>query len=55
MEDMKKFNIIKGEIEAGNDAPEILKEFNNYVIKYMTNGMIPKREASSLLLALACM
>jgi hypothetical protein len=48
-EDLKQFEIVRGEILAGNDAPELLKELKNYVLKFLREGTISKTEAADLL------
>jgi hypothetical protein len=48
-DDLKQFEIVRGEILAGNDAPELLKELKNYVLKFLREGTISKTEAADLL------
>jgi uncharacterized protein YuzB (UPF0349 family) len=47
--DVKRFDLLRGEIIAGNDNPEMIKELKLLTIKLMNNGMIPKQEANELL------
>jgi len=44
-----RFNILRGEIIAGNDSPKIAKEFKVMLMKFMTEGRIPKRQANEIL------
>jgi len=52
-EDMDKelnhFEILKGEIIAGNDNPKLIKEFKAMLIKFGREGRIPRREVNSIL------
>lgn len=44
-----RFNILRGEIIAGNDSPKIAKEFKVMLMKFMNEGRIPKRQANEIL------
>ena len=46
---LKRFELLKGEILAGNNNKEILKELKNMVIKFMENGTISKSEGGMIL------
>lgn len=48
----ERFNLVKGEIIAGNDNPEIVKELKRFLMKFVMEGRIPKREAHELLFQL---
>jgi hypothetical protein len=47
--EMDKFNILKGEIIAGNDAPKIAREFKTMLLKFMTEGRIPRQQGNEIL------
>jgi hypothetical protein len=44
-----RFNILRGEIIAGNDSPKIAKEFKVMLMKFVAEGRIPKRQANEIL------
>jgi len=44
-----QFNILRGQIIAGNDSPVIAKEFKILLLKLMNSGRIPKRQANEIL------
>lgn len=48
----ERFNLVKGEIIAGNDNPELIKELKRFIMKFVIEGRIPKREANELLFQL---
>jgi len=50
-----RFDILKGEIVAGNDNPKIVKEFKVMLMKLINTGRIPRREAHEILTDLASM
>jgi hypothetical protein len=52
-EDMKRFEIVRGEILAGNDAPQLIKELKHLTLKLIADGKIPKRSAHDLLYEIA--
>lgn len=52
-EDLKKFEIMKGEILSGNDSRELIKQFKVMIIKLIHNGRLPKNEGKDLLMDLA--
>jgi hypothetical protein len=47
--EMDKFNVLRGEIIAGNDAPKIAREFKTMLLKFMNEGRIPKAQGNSIL------
>jgi hypothetical protein len=53
-EDIKRFEILRGELMAGNDAPQVRDELRKYVLKFMNDGTIPKPQANQILYQLAC-
>lgn len=54
-EAMKRFEILRGELIAGNDNPEMIKELKKYLLQFMNEGLIPRKEGQSILIELACM
>ncbi len=52
-EEEKRFNLVKGIYIAGNDNPQVIKELKQFIIKFMADGRIPKKEGTDLLLQLA--
>ena len=52
-EDMKRFQIVRGEILSGNDAPQLIKELKLLTLKLVTEGKIPKRSAHDLLIEIS--
>jgi hypothetical protein len=44
-----RFNILRGEIIAGNDSPKIAKDLKILLLKFMNEGRIPKRQANEIL------
>ncbi len=47
-----RFDILKGEINAGNDAKDVIKEFKLLLLKFIHKNKLPKREAQEILLDL---
>jgi hypothetical protein len=47
--EMDRWDLLKGEILAGNDNAELIKEFKVLLLKYTKEGRIPKREANEVL------
>ena len=48
-QDVHSFEVMKGEILAGNDSPELIKKFKLLLLKLSRNGSLPKREASEVM------
>lgn len=44
-----RFEILRGEIIAGNDNAKIAKEFKVMLMKFMNEGRIPRRQANEIL------
>jgi hypothetical protein len=44
-----RFQILRGEIIAGNDNQKITKEFKAMLIKFVNEGRIPRRQANEIL------
>lgn len=47
-----RFNILKGQIIAGNDNKEMVKEFKFLLLKMLHDGRLPRREAQEILIDL---
>jgi len=47
-----RFEILKGEISAGNDSPELIKEFKQLLFKFIQEGKIPRRQGHEILMDL---
>lgn len=47
--DIHKFTVLKGEIMAGNDSKEAIKEFKSLLIKLSKRDLINKQDASDIL------
>ena len=47
--DIHEFEVMKGEILAGNDSTELIKKFKLLLLKLSKAGSIPKREATELM------
>lgn len=54
-QDMNRFDILKGEILAGNDNKEMVKEFKVMLLRFMNNGRIPRRQGQEILTDLISM
>ena len=52
-EEENRFEILKGEITAGNDSKELIKEFKRMLVKFSNDGRVNKNEAREILLDLA--
>jgi len=48
-QDIHQFEVMKGELLAGNDSPELIKKFKLILLRLSKNGTIPKREASEIM------
>ena len=54
-EEENKFEILKGQICAGNDNKELVKEFKTMLVRFSNDGRIKKNEAREILLDLVAM
>lgn len=50
----KRFQLVRGEVMAGNDNEEVLNELKRLTLRLATSGKISKSAAHSLLVELAC-
>ena len=46
--DVKRFNILRGELVCGNDSPEIIKELKALLFKLLNERLISQRDYTSL-------
>ena len=51
--DVHQFEVMKGEILAGNDNVDLVKKFKLLIMKLVKNDMLPKGQAKELLMELA--
>jgi len=47
--DIHEFEVLKGEIMAGNDSKELIKKFKLHLIKLSKNGSLPKKEVAEIM------
>ena len=47
--DVHQFEVMRGEIMAGNDSKELIKKFKLHILKLSRNGTLPKREVQEIL------
>ena len=52
-QDLHRFQVLKGEIGAGNSGKEAIKELKLLIIRLLSAGKLPKRQASEALVELA--
>lgn len=50
--DINQFEILRGQILAGNDNPDVVKKFKSIILKLSNNNLIPKGQVRDLLLDL---
>lgn len=55
IEEVKRFELLKGTIIAGNNSPEVLKELRQYVLKFLSEKRIPKQAGHDLLYEISCL
>lgn len=48
-QDVHQFNVMKGEILAGNDSYVLIKKFKLLLLKLSKNGSLPKRECQEIM------
>ena len=47
--DLHEFDILKGEVEAGNDSPDVMRRLKMKIVKLVDEGVIDKRSAQKTL------
>lgn len=53
MKEEERFNLVKGQYIAGNDNPRIKEELRKFIIKFMMEGKINKKEGQEILFQLS--
>jgi len=53
--EMNRFQILKGQITAGNDSTELIKEFKVMLLKFIHNGKVPKGQGMEIIFDLMAM
>jgi hypothetical protein len=53
--EMDRFEILRGEIMAGNDNKTLVREFKVLLLRFMQEGRLPRREAQEILTDLTSM
>lgn len=54
-EEMNRFQILKGQVLAGNDSKELIKEFKVMLLKFIHNGKVPKGQGMEIICDLMAM
>ena len=54
-EDIKKFELLKGTVIAGNNDPSTLEELKRYILKFIHTGQIDRSFGQSLMCEIACL
>jgi len=47
--DLNRFNILRGELVAGNDSTALKKEFKGLLMKFMKEGRLPRQQVNEIL------
>lgn len=53
--DLNRFDILRGEIMAGNDSKELVREFKTLVLKFANSDRLPRRQANEILMELTAL
>lgn len=48
-QEMNRFQILKGQIQAGNDSAELIKEFKCLLMKFISGGKIPRGQGMDII------
>jgi len=51
----RRFEVLRGEVMAGNDSEKIAKELKSLIVKFVHDGRLPRRQAHEILLDLSAM
>ena len=54
-EEMNKFQILKGQVLAGNDNKELIRDFKVMLLKFIHNGKVPKGQGMEIICDLMAM
>jgi hypothetical protein len=52
---MNRFQILKGQVLAGNDNKELIKEFKVMLLKFIHNGKVPRGQGMDIICDLMAM
>lgn len=52
-EELKRFEILRGEIMGGNNNPKVYNELRRLVVKFINDGRIKRRDGTNLLMELS--
>ena len=52
-QDINQFEIMRGQIMAGNDSEMLIRDFKKMIVKLREKELLPKRQASDMLMELA--
>lgn len=47
--EMERFDLLRGQLIAGNNSPEVLRELKQYLVKFITEERIPLRQGEMML------
>ena len=53
--DLDRYYLLRGEIDAGNNADKVIKELRGLIVKFMNDGRVHKSEGLNLLMELSVM
>jgi hypothetical protein len=48
----RRFEVLRGEIQSGNNSPELRTEFKHFISRAIQEGLIPKNQAMYMLLTM---
>ena len=54
-EEMNRFEILKGQIQSGNDNREMIKEFKTMILKFSNDGRLKKSDTREILMDLTAL
>ena len=50
--DINQFEIMRGQIVAGNDSVDLINKFKKLVVKMSEKGLLPSRQVKDILISL---
>ena len=53
--DLNQFEILRGEMVAGNDSPKMIKEFKTLILKLINNKRLPRNQGTTILMELTAL
>ena len=54
-EKLKRYTLVAGEVKAGNNSPEVLQELKRFIIDFIDDGVVSKKQGHELLYELSCL